>query len=65
MYFHERAADGLLGMCRLALLQKYPKYTSEGFQALYSKPPVIYLSSVAQPGIVQYLKIHVSIEIFV
>ena len=58
--YHDEARDGLVRVCRLALYQKYPKYATEGFEALYSRPPVIYLSSASKPGLSHYLCLQVS-----
>ncbi|KAL4239384.1 Pyridoxal-dependent decarboxylase domain-containing protein 1 [Mactra antiquata] len=55
VFYHEESRDGLVRVCRLALYQKYPKYVTEGFEALYSRPPVIYLSSAAPPSLSNYL----------
>ncbi|XP_064633876.1 putative pyridoxal-dependent decarboxylase domain-containing protein 2 isoform X2 [Lineus longissimus] len=54
-YFHEEKRDGLVRVCRLALQKKYPKYGTEGFEALYSKPPVLYVSTAAEQGLGQYI----------
>eukprot|EP00105_Crassostrea_gigas_P024846 XP_011445238.1 PREDICTED: putative pyridoxal-dependent decarboxylase domain-containing protein 2 isoform X3 [Crassostrea gigas] len=54
-FYHEEHKDGLVKICRMALYQKYPKYPVEGFEALYSRPPVIYISSAAMPGLSNYL----------
>ncbi|XP_069123484.1 putative pyridoxal-dependent decarboxylase domain-containing protein 2 [Argopecten irradians] len=53
--FCEDERDGLVKICRLALYQKYPKYAAEGFEALYSRPPVIYISAAASPHLSAYL----------
>ncbi|XP_067673201.1 putative pyridoxal-dependent decarboxylase domain-containing protein 2 [Haliotis asinina] len=53
--YHEDPRDGLVKICRLALYQKYPKYATEGFEALYSRPPVIYISAASRPGLGHYL----------
>ncbi|XP_071128576.1 putative pyridoxal-dependent decarboxylase domain-containing protein 2 isoform X1 [Mytilus edulis] len=53
--YHEEEMDGLVKICRLAMYQKYPKYPTEGFEALYSRPPVIYVSASAKPGVTNYL----------
>ncbi|WAQ96958.1 PDXD1-like protein [Mya arenaria] len=37
--YTETPSEGLIRVCRLALYQKYPKYLTEGFEALYSRPP--------------------------
>ena len=54
-YFHEEEKDGLVKICRLAIHRKYPKYASDGYEALYSRPPVIYISAASRPGLGQYL----------
>ncbi|KAL9956769.1 hypothetical protein ACROYT_G038302 [Oculina patagonica] len=53
--FHEHQWDGLVRVCRLALRVKYPKYGTEGFTALYTRPPVIYVSSSACNALGHYL----------
>lgn len=58
-FYHEEHKDGLVKICRMALYQKYPKYPVEGFEALYSRPPVIYISSAAMPGLSNYLCLQV------
>lgn len=55
VYYHHEEREGLVKVCKLALHQKYPKYGTEGFEALYSRPPVIYLSSAAPIGLGQHL----------
>ncbi|XP_066930008.1 pyridoxal-dependent decarboxylase domain-containing protein 1-like [Clytia hemisphaerica] len=47
--FHNKELDGVVKVCKLALHSKYPKYASDGFTALYTRPPVIYISSAAPP----------------
>ena len=61
MCYHEDEREGLVRICRLALYTKYPKYATDGFDALYPRPPVIYLSSAAPPGLSQYLALQVSV----
>ncbi|XP_031567515.1 putative pyridoxal-dependent decarboxylase domain-containing protein 2 [Actinia tenebrosa] len=53
--FHGHQWEGLERVCRLALLAKYPKYGTEGFTSLYTRPPVIYVSNACAPGLGQYL----------
>ncbi|BFZ03500.1 hypothetical protein BsWGS_06539 [Bradybaena similaris] len=53
--YHDRRYEGLTCIGRLALYTKFPKYATEGFEALYSRPPVIYISAAAPPGLGQYL----------
>jgi hypothetical protein len=54
-FYHEEEKDGLVKICRLAMYKKYPKYPTEGFEALYSRPPVIYVSASSKPGVSNYL----------
>ncbi|KAK7492827.1 hypothetical protein BaRGS_00015965 [Batillaria attramentaria] len=53
--YHDDEREGLVRICRLALYHRYPKYATDGFDALYSRPPVIYLSAAARPGLGHYL----------
>ena len=55
MTYHEDERQGFVRICRLALFQKYPKYATDGFDALYSRPPVFYLSASAPPGLGHFL----------
>lgn len=55
MSYHEDERDGVVRMCKLALHQKYPKYATEGFEALYSRPPVIYISAASRSGLGHYI----------
>ena len=57
--YHDEERKGLAKICKLALYQKYPKYATEGFEALYSRPPVIYISAAAKPGLGNYLCLEV------
>jgi hypothetical protein len=54
-YFHEEEKEGLTKICQLALHRKYPKYATDGFEVLYPRPPVIYISSAAKPNLGQYV----------
>lgn len=36
-------------VCKLALHSKYNKYATDGFTALYTRPPVVYISAAAPP----------------
>ncbi|KAI8797441.1 pyridoxal-dependent decarboxylase domain-containing protein 2 isoform X1 [Biomphalaria glabrata] len=53
--YHEKRYEGLAKIAQLAIYTKYPKYSTEGFEALYSRPPVIYISASSPPGLGQYL----------
>ena len=57
--YHDDEREGLERVCRLALYHRYPKYATDGFDALYSRPPVIYLSAAAKPGLGHYLCLQV------
>ncbi|KAK6168927.1 hypothetical protein SNE40_020081 [Patella caerulea] len=53
--YHEEDKEGLVKVCRLAMYQKFPKYVTEGYDALYSRPPVIYISAAAKSGLGHHL----------
>uniref|UniRef100_A0A8B9CXT7 Pyridoxal-dependent decarboxylase domain-containing protein 1 n=1 Tax=Anser brachyrhynchus TaxID=132585 RepID=A0A8B9CXT7_9AVES len=54
-YYHEDDREGLLKICRLVIHTRYEDYTVEGFNVLYTKQPVIYISSAARTGLGQAL----------
>ncbi|XP_010152075.1 PREDICTED: pyridoxal-dependent decarboxylase domain-containing protein 1 [Eurypyga helias] len=54
-YYHEDDREGLLKICRLVIHTRYEDYTTEGFNVLYTKQPVIYISSAARTGLGQAL----------
>uniref|UniRef100_A0A8C0BT51 Pyridoxal-dependent decarboxylase domain-containing protein 1 n=1 Tax=Buteo japonicus TaxID=224669 RepID=A0A8C0BT51_9AVES len=54
-YYHEDDREGLLKICRLVIHTRYEDYTIEGFNVLYTKQPVIYISSAARTGLGQAL----------
>ncbi|XP_049624239.1 pyridoxal-dependent decarboxylase domain-containing protein 1 isoform X2 [Suncus etruscus] len=54
-YFHEEEREGLAKVCRLAIHSRYDDFVVDGFNVLYNKKPVIYLSAAARPGLGQYL----------
>ncbi|XP_077979735.1 putative pyridoxal-dependent decarboxylase domain-containing protein 2 isoform X2 [Glandiceps talaboti] len=54
-YYHTDDREGLIRLCRLVLHNKYEKYGMEGFNALYTKPPVIYVSAAARAGLGQHI----------
>lgn len=55
VYFHNECREGLLRLTRMVLHSRYPKYSSEGYEALYTRPPVIYYNDTTRPGLGQYL----------
>ncbi|KAH0631879.1 hypothetical protein JD844_019772 [Phrynosoma platyrhinos] len=54
-YYHEDDREGILKVCRLVIHSRYEDYTTEGFNVLYNKQPVIYISSAARAGLGQSL----------
>ena len=54
-YYHDDEREGLLRICRLSLHRKYPKFSTDGYNALYTRPPVIYLNSASRPGLAHYI----------
>lgn len=54
-YIHEDVREGVVRVCRMLLHARYPRLASEGFQALYARPPVIYTTSTARPGLPTHL----------
>ncbi|KAG8558274.1 hypothetical protein GDO81_016932 [Engystomops pustulosus] len=54
-YYHEDDREGLLKVCRLVIHSRYEDYTTEGFNVLYKKQPVIYMSAASRPELGQYL----------
>ncbi|XP_072030230.1 putative pyridoxal-dependent decarboxylase domain-containing protein 2 isoform X3 [Amphiura filiformis] len=54
-YYHNDDREGLVRVCRLALNAKYEKFATEGFNALYTKPPIIYISAASRPGLGQFV----------
>uniref|UniRef100_A0A8I6A005 Pyridoxal-dependent decarboxylase domain containing 1 n=1 Tax=Rattus norvegicus TaxID=10116 RepID=A0A8I6A005_RAT len=54
-YFHEKEREGLAKICRLAIHSRYEDFVVDGFNVLYNKKPIIYLSAAARPGLGPYL----------
>ncbi|XP_069590209.1 pyridoxal-dependent decarboxylase domain-containing protein 1 isoform X2 [Ranitomeya imitator] len=54
-YYHEEDREGLLKVCRLVIHSRYEDYTTEGFNVLYNRQPVVYMSAASRPGLGQYL----------
>ena len=44
-FCHDDTREGLVRITRMALHKHYPKMCQDGFEALFSRPPVIYLTS--------------------
>ncbi|XP_067934652.1 pyridoxal-dependent decarboxylase domain-containing protein 1-like isoform X2 [Watersipora subatra] len=49
--YHDDKNSGLINVCKLALVAKYPDYLEKGFDCLYSKPPVLYISAAGAPNL--------------
>ncbi|XP_026546235.1 pyridoxal-dependent decarboxylase domain-containing protein 1 isoform X3 [Notechis scutatus] len=54
-YYHEDDREGLLKVCKLAIHSRYEDYAAEGFNALYNKQPMVYISAAARTGLGQFL----------
>ncbi|XP_026580374.1 pyridoxal-dependent decarboxylase domain-containing protein 1-like isoform X1 [Pseudonaja textilis] len=54
-YYHEDDREGLLKVCKLAIHSRYEDYATEGFNALYNKQPMVYISAAARTGLGQFL----------
>lgn len=54
-YIHEDVREGVVRVCRMLLHTRYPKYSTDGYEALYARPPVIYTSSTVRPGLPQHI----------
>lgn len=46
---------GLIRVIRMNLYSRYPKYSTLGYEALFTRPPVIYYCDVVSPGLGQNL----------
>nr|CAH0105235.1 unnamed protein product [Daphnia galeata] len=45
-YAHEEASAAIVQLIQMQLLNLYPKYSTQGYEALYSCPPTIYISQL-------------------
>ena len=54
-FCHDDTREGLVKITRMALHQHYPKMSQDGFEALFSRPPVIYLTSNTYVDIAHYV----------
>jgi hypothetical protein len=52
---HSDADSGVTVSGRLALHYRYPNYNTEGFNALYARPPVIYTTSAIPAEVLESL----------
>ncbi|XP_041086666.1 pyridoxal-dependent decarboxylase domain-containing protein 1-like isoform X2 [Polyodon spathula] len=53
--YHEDDREGLLKVCRLVIHSHFDDYSTEGFNVLYNKQPVIYQSTACRSGLGQHL----------
>ncbi|GAB6021047.1 hypothetical protein CHUAL_003682 [Chamberlinius hualienensis] len=53
--FHEEQWEGLVRLCRALIRLRYPKYDEDGFETLYSRPPVIYISAAMRNSLGKHL----------
>lgn len=63
-YFNEDERECLVKITRLSLLRKFPNLTTEGYDCFINKPPVIYISAAARPGLAQYLCAQLSLPLW-
>ena len=54
-FCHDDTREGLVKITRMALHKQYPKMGQDGYEALYSRPPVIYLTSNTYSDIAHYV----------
>jgi glutamate/tyrosine decarboxylase-like PLP-dependent enzyme len=52
---HEEEREGLTRITHLAFHRKFAKYATDGFEVLYPRPPVIYVSAAAKHNLGQHL----------
>ncbi|XP_034286125.1 pyridoxal-dependent decarboxylase domain-containing protein 1 [Pantherophis guttatus] len=62
-YYHEDDRDGLLKVCKLVIHSRYEDYATEGFNALYNKQPMVYISAAARTGLSQFLCSHLGLPL--
>ncbi|RXG53148.1 Pyridoxal-dependent decarboxylase domain-containing protein 1 [Armadillidium vulgare] len=54
-FLHEDGREGIVRVARMVLHHRYPKYATEGYEAVYARPPVIYTSTAVRPGLPQHI----------
>lgn len=54
-FCHDDTREGLVKITRMSLHKHYPKMGQDGFEALFSRPPVIYLTSSTYVDIAHYV----------
>lgn len=54
-FCHDDTREGLVKIARMSLHKHYPKMIQDGFEALFSRPPVIYLTSNTYVDIAHYV----------
>jgi len=48
-FIHEKMVSAIVHLIKMQLLKHYPKYSTQGYEALYSCPPTIYISTLCIP----------------
>lgn len=48
-FIHEKMVSAIVHLIKMQLLKHYPKFSTQGYEALYSCPPTIYLSALCIP----------------
>ena len=54
-FFHDDPREGPVAVCRMLLHHRYPRYAADGYEALYPRPPAIYISAAGRPGLGQHI----------
>ena len=62
-FCHDDTREGLVKITRMALHQHYPKMVQDGFEALFSRPPVIYLTSGTYVDIAHYVCVQLGLPL--
>jgi len=62
-FCHDDTRDGLVKISRMTLHQHYPKMVQDGFEALFSRPPVIYLTSGTYVDIAHYVCVQLGLPL--
>uniref|UniRef100_A0A8D8ZVR5 Pyridoxal-dependent decarboxylase domain-containing protein 1 n=1 Tax=Cacopsylla melanoneura TaxID=428564 RepID=A0A8D8ZVR5_9HEMI len=63
-FFSHNTLEGIVKIFRLLLVTKYPHYNEEGYEAIRSKYPVIYISHDASMLVAQYICKQLSLPMY-
>ncbi len=62
-FCHDDTREGLVKIARLSLHKHYTKMSQDGFEALYSRPPLIYLTSGTYIEIAHYVCVQLGLPL--